>query len=70
MAAPIIVAMIPARYAATRFPGKLMKPLGNKSVIRHVYDNAVATGLFDEVIVVTGSEIIFKFTSKITKSPL
>jgi 3-deoxy-manno-octulosonate cytidylyltransferase (CMP-KDO synthetase) len=53
------IAMIPARYAATRFPGKLMQPLGNKTVIRHTYDNTVATGLFEEVWVVTDSEIIF-----------
>jgi 3-deoxy-manno-octulosonate cytidylyltransferase (CMP-KDO synthetase) len=54
------IAMIPARYAATRFPGKLMQQLGDKTVIRHTYDNTVATGLFDEVMVVTDSEIIFK----------
>ena len=53
------VAMIPARYAATRFPGKLMQILGSKTVILHTYDNTVATGLFDEVIVVTDSDIIF-----------
>lgn len=52
-------AFIPARYAATRFPGKLMQLLGDKSVIRHTYENTVATGLFDEVIVVTDSDIIF-----------
>ena len=52
-------AFIPARYAATRFPAKLMQLLGDKSVIRHTYDNTVATGLFDEVYVVTDSEIIF-----------
>ena len=51
--------MIPARYAATRFPAKLMQMLGNKTVIRHTYDNTVATGLFDEVMVVTDSQIIF-----------
>jgi 3-deoxy-manno-octulosonate cytidylyltransferase (CMP-KDO synthetase) len=54
-----IVAMIPARYAATRFPFKLMQQLGNKTVIRHTYDNTCATGLFDEVYVVTDSPIIF-----------
>lgn len=54
-----IVAMIPARYAATRFPGKLMQLLGDKTVIRHTYDATVATGLFDEVVVVTDSEIIY-----------
>jgi 3-deoxy-manno-octulosonate cytidylyltransferase (CMP-KDO synthetase) len=53
-----IIAMIPARYAATRFPGKLMQVLGDKTVIRHTYENTVATGLFDEVWVVTDSEII------------
>jgi len=53
------IAMIPGRYAATRFPFKLMQPLGNKTVIRHTYDNTLATGLFDEVIVVTDSDIIF-----------
>ena len=51
--------MIPARYAATRFPAKLMQILGSKTVIRHTYDNTLATGLFDEVIVVTDSEVIF-----------
>ena len=54
-----IIAMIPARYAATRFPAKLMQELGSKTVIRHTYDNSLATGLFDEVVVVTDSEIIF-----------
>jgi len=53
------IAFIPARYAATRFPAKLMQLLGNKTVIRHTYDNTMATGLFDEVWVVTDSEIIF-----------
>ena len=53
------VAMIPARYAATRFPAKLMQLLGSKTVIQHTYDNTVATGLFDAVIVVTDSDIIF-----------
>ncbi|MFT3909708.1 MAG: 3-deoxy-manno-octulosonate cytidylyltransferase [Ferruginibacter sp.] len=52
------IAMIPARYAATRFPFKLMQPLGKKTVIRQTYDNTLATGLFDDVIVVTDSEII------------
>ncbi|HVZ56305.1 MAG TPA: 3-deoxy-manno-octulosonate cytidylyltransferase [Chitinophagaceae bacterium] len=54
------VAMIPARYAATRFPAKLMQQLGAKTVIRHTYDNTLATGLFDEVVVVTDSELIYQ----------
>lgn len=55
-----IAAFIPARYAATRFPAKLMQMLGDKTVIRHTYDNTVATGLFDEVWVVTDSDIILQ----------
>jgi 3-deoxy-D-manno-octulosonate cytidylyltransferase len=54
-----IVALIPARYAATRYPAKLMQQLGNKTVIRHTYDNTLATGLFNDVWVVTDSTIIF-----------
>lgn len=53
------VALIPARFGATRFPGKLLQKLGSKSVILHTYDNTAATGLFDEVVVVTDSDIIF-----------
>jgi 3-deoxy-manno-octulosonate cytidylyltransferase (CMP-KDO synthetase) len=37
-----------------------MQQLGDKTVIRHTYDNAKATGLFDEVYVVTDSDIIFQ----------
>lgn len=54
-----IVAVIPARYAATRFPGKLMQVLGNTTVISQTYKNTVATGLFDEVLVATDNAVIF-----------
>lgn len=51
--------MIPARYAASRFPGKMMKDLGGKPVIVRTYESTVATQLFDEVYVVTDSPIIY-----------
>jgi len=53
-----VIAMIPARYGATRFPGKLMADLGGKPVIVRTYEATKATQLFDEVYVVTDSEII------------
>ncbi|SDF25709.1 3-deoxy-manno-octulosonate cytidylyltransferase [Chitinophaga filiformis] len=53
------VALIPARYGATRFPGKLMAKLGGKSVILRTYESTVNTGVFDEVMVVCDSEIIY-----------
>lgn len=52
--------MIPARYSASRFPGKLMQDLEGKPVITRTYEATVATNLFDDVVVVTDSAIIFK----------
>ena len=53
------IAMIPARYEASRFPGKLMMPLGDAPVIVQTYRATVATGLFEDVYVVTDSDVIF-----------
>jgi len=53
-----VIAMIPARYGATRFPGKLMADLGGKPVIVRTYESTLATGLFDDVYIVTDSDII------------
>jgi len=52
------IAVIPARFAASRFPGKLMQRIGEKTIIRLVYENALAMHLFDEVLVVTDSDDI------------
>ncbi len=54
-----VIAMIPARYAATRFPGKLMQDLGGKTVITRTYEATIKSKLFDEVYVVTDSDIIY-----------
>ncbi|WP_053969711.1 3-deoxy-manno-octulosonate cytidylyltransferase [Mangrovimonas sp. ST2L15] len=54
-----IISMIPARYSASRFPGKLMQDLGGKSVIYRTYEATVNTQLFDDVYVVTDSDIIY-----------
>lgn len=59
-----IIAVIPARYNSTRFPGKLMEQLGEKTIISTTYDNVVATGLFQDVFVATDSNIIFDEISK------
>ena len=55
-----VIAVIPARYASTRFPAKLMQDLAGKSVIMRTYEAASKTHLFDDVFVVTDSEIIFE----------
>jgi 3-deoxy-manno-octulosonate cytidylyltransferase (CMP-KDO synthetase) len=53
-----IIAVIPARYASTRFPAKLMQDLGGKTVILRTYQAALETNLFDDVFVVTDSDLI------------
>lgn len=59
-----IIAMIPARFEASRFPGKLMQDLNGKTVITRTYEAAVKTGLFKEVYVVTDSDVIFEEIEK------
>lgn len=54
-----VKAVIPARYASTRFPAKLMHDLGGKTVITRTYEAAINTNLFDDVFVVTDSDLIF-----------
>ena len=55
-----IIAVIPARYASTRFPAKLMQDLGGKTVIQRTYEAAMNTQLFDDVFVVTDSILIYE----------
>ena len=52
------VAIIPARYASTRFPGKPLAMLGGKTVIQRVYEQAV--GAVGEAFVATDDERIFQ----------
>ena len=54
-----VVAMIPARFEASRFPGKLMKDLAGKTVILRTYEATKNSNLFDDVYVVTDSDLIF-----------
>lgn len=52
--------MIPARYDSSRFPGKMMADLGGTPVIVRTYASTLATNLFDDVYVVTDSDVIQK----------
>jgi len=52
------IAIIPARYASTRFPGKPLAILGGKPVIQRVYEQAIS--VLPEVYVATDDERIFQ----------
>ena len=52
------IAIIPARYASTRFPGKPLAMLGGKTVIQRVYEQASA--ILDEAYVATDDELIYQ----------
>ncbi len=51
--------VIPARYASTRLPGKLLLPLAGKPMLQHVYENACRSQAL-EVIIATDDERIAK----------
>jgi len=48
-----ITAIIPARYASTRFPGKALADIGGKPMIQHVYEQTCKASLVSRVIVAT-----------------
>lgn len=52
------IALIPARFGATRFPAKLLADLRGKPLIARTYLSTLATGVFDEVMVVTDHQDI------------
>ena len=52
------IAIIPARYASTRFPGKPLAMLGGKSVIQRVYEQVA--GVLDDAVVATDDERIYE----------
>ena len=54
------VAIIPARYASTRFPGKPLAMIGGKPMLRHVYENVLRSDLFHNVIIATDDKKIYK----------
>ncbi|MFK8297881.1 3-deoxy-manno-octulosonate cytidylyltransferase [Capnocytophaga cynodegmi] len=60
-----IIAMIPARYEASRFSGKLMKDLEGKPVIVRTFEAVLNTKLFEQVYVVTDDDRIEKAITEV-----
>src|ERR1041384_2075899 len=54
------IAIIPARYASTRFPGKPLALLSGKPMLQHVFENVKRSGLFSEILIATDDSRIEK----------
>lgn len=54
-----VIAVIPARFGSTRFPGKMLAPISSKSLIQRTYENARTSPLFDEVVIATDDKRIY-----------
>lgn len=60
MAQKKTVAIIPARYASTRLPGKVLLDLGGKTILERVYERAQEASLVDEVVIATDHEKVYE----------
>lgn len=55
---PKILAVVPARYASTRFPGKIIAPLLGKPLVVHTYERACQASLVSETLIATDDPIV------------
>jgi 3-deoxy-manno-octulosonate cytidylyltransferase (CMP-KDO synthetase) len=53
-----ILGVIPARFASTRFPGKVLAPLGGKTILQHVFERASEARYLTQVIIATDDDRI------------
>ena len=56
----MILAVIPARFASTRFPGKPLAMIGDRTMIQRVYEQVQKAACVDRIVVATDDERIFK----------
>ncbi|GAB4313388.1 MAG: 3-deoxy-manno-octulosonate cytidylyltransferase [Promethearchaeota archaeon] len=51
-----VLAVIPARFGSTRFPGKVLADIGGKPMVQHVYERASRSSSLDELVVAVDDE--------------
>ena len=68
-----IIAVIPARYDSSRFPGKPLIDLCGKPMIQHVYERSIRCDMFDRVIIATDDsriyDVVKKFGGEVQMTP-
>jgi len=55
-----VVAVIPARYGSTRFPGKALAPIAGKPMVQHVFERAKAASRVSRAVIATDDERILQ----------
>jgi spore coat polysaccharide biosynthesis protein SpsF (cytidylyltransferase family) len=50
------VAIVQARMGSVRFPGKVLEPIGDRPMLRHVVERVEAVGGLDRIVVATSTE--------------
>lgn len=58
-----IIAVIPARFASTRFPGKPLVDIHGKSMVQRVYEQVQLVEKIDKILVATDDERIFDYVT-------
>lgn len=53
---PRVLGVVPARYASTRFPGKIIANLAGKPLVLHAYERAKKARLLDDVLIAADDE--------------
>lgn len=64
----MIIGIIPARYASSRFPGKPLADIAGKPMIQRVYEQAQQCDLLDQVIIATDHEAIQEAALQFTEN--
>lgn len=59
-----IAAIIPARYASTRFPGKPLADINGRSMIMHVWDRVSQANGIEKIVVATDDERIYRHVNE------
>lgn len=59
-AGPTVLAVIPARFASTRFPGKIIAPLAGKPLVVHTYEQTRKAALVSDVLIATDDERVLE----------